>query len=119
MIFPQAMMPAIDMNTHKVLLESKSSLALSPNGHGGSLKALWTSGAIADMKQRGVEQISYTQVDNPIVRMVDPLFIGLHALDDAQMSSKMLPKSFAREKLGNFCLVQRQDHRHRILKPAR
>ncbi|MEO0515052.1 MAG: UDPGP type 1 family protein, partial [Planctomycetota bacterium] len=105
MIFPQAMMPAIDMATHQVLLETPSSLALSPNGHGGSLKALWTSGAIADMINRGVEQISYTQVDNPTVRMIDPLFIGLHALDEAQMSSKMLPKAFAKEKLGNFCLA--------------
>lgn len=105
MIFPQAMMPAIDMVSHQVLLETPSSLALSPNGHGGSLKALWTSGAIADMKKRGVEQISYTQVDNPTVRMIDPLFIGLHALDEAQMSSKMLPKAFAKEKLGNFCLA--------------
>ncbi|MEM9883174.1 MAG: UTP--glucose-1-phosphate uridylyltransferase [Planctomycetota bacterium] len=105
MLFPQAMMPAIDMATHRALLENPGSLALSPNGHGGSLKALWTSGAVADMKRRGVEQISYTQVDNPIVRMVDPRFLGLHALDDAQMSSKMLPKSFPKEKLGNFCVV--------------
>ena len=37
------------------------------------------SGAIDDMKQRGVEQISYTQVDNPLVKVIDPLFIGLHA----------------------------------------
>ena len=106
MIFPQAMMPAIDMASHKVLLKDKHALALSPNGHGGSLKALWTSGAIADMKKRGVEQISYTQVDNPIVRMLDPLFIGLHDLDGAQMSSKMLPKAFPKEKLGNFCMVK-------------
>lgn len=105
MIFPQAMMPAIEMNTGKVLLADKASLALSPNGHGGSLKALFTSGAIADMKKRGVEQIAYTQVDNPIVRMVDPLFLGLHALDKAQMSSKMLPKAFPKEKLGNLCVV--------------
>ena len=105
MIFPQAMMPAFDMTTGKVLMEDKATLALSPNGHGGSLKALWTSGAIADMQQRGVEQISYTQVDNPIVKVVDPLFIGLHAMDQAQMSSKMLPKREPLEKLGNFCLV--------------
>lgn len=104
-LFPQQMMPAIDMTTGKVLLESRGRIALSPNGHGGSLKALWTSGAIADMKQRGVEQISYTQVDNPIVRVVDPLFIGLHAMDGAQMSSKMLPKRDPFEKLGNFCLI--------------
>lgn len=104
-IFPQAMMPALDMVTGKVLLASPSSLALSPNGHGGSLKALYTSGAIADMTQRGIEQISYVQIDNPIVKVVDPLFIGLHALDGAQMSSKMLPKVAPKEKLGNFCKV--------------
>lgn len=105
MIFPQAMMPALDRHTGKVLLAAKDAIALSPNGHGGSLKALFTSGAIADMHKRGVTQISYTQVDNPIVRMVDPLFLGLHELDGAAMSSKMLPKAYAKEKLGNFCKV--------------
>jgi UDP-N-acetylglucosamine/UDP-N-acetylgalactosamine diphosphorylase len=106
--FPQAMMPAIGLagdNHGKVLLASKNSLALSPNGHGGSLKALHTSGAIDDMKSRGITQISYTQIDNPTVYVVDPLFIGLHALDDAQMSSKMLPKTGPKEKLGNFCMA--------------
>lgn len=105
MIFPQAMMPAVDMRSGKVLMEDKATIALSPNGHGGSLKALYTSGAIADMQKRGVEQISYIQVDNPIVKVIDPLFIGLHAMDRAQMSSKMLPKREPLEKLGNFCLV--------------
>jgi len=105
MIFPQAMMPAFDMTTGKALLADKGELALSPNGHGGSLKALYTSGAIADMKKRGVEQISYIQVDNPLVRVIDPLFIGLHAHDKAQMSSKMLPKREPLEKLGNICVV--------------
>ena len=105
MLFPQAMMPAIDAATNEVLLADKDSLALSPNGHGGSLKALYTSGAIEDMQRRGVEQISYIQVDNPIVRVVDPLFLGLHAMDGAQMSSKMLPKREPLEKLGNFCVI--------------
>ncbi|MAG16718.1 MAG: 2-alkenal reductase [Phycisphaerae bacterium] len=105
MLFPQAMMPAIDATTAKVLLTSRDGLALSPNGHGGALKALHTSGATADMRARGVEQISYTQVDNPLVKVVDPLFIGLHALDEAQMSSKMVSKAHPTEKLGNFCLV--------------
>ena len=104
-LFPQVMMPAFDKATGKVLLDATDSLALSPNGHGGSLKAIYTSGALDDMKQRGIEQISYVQIDNPIVRVIDPLFIGLHALDGAQMSSKMLPKAYPKEKLGNFCLV--------------
>ena len=81
--------------------------ALSPNGHGGSLKALYTSGATADMQERGIEHISYTQVDNPIVKMVDPQFLGLHAIDNCEMSSKMLPKAYPKEKLGNDPLVRK------------
>lgn len=107
MFFPQDQMPAIGYDG-KVLLQARDSLALSPNGHGGSLMALWKSGAIADMKKRGITQISYFQVDNPIVRCIDPMFIGLHDLDGAQMSSKMLPKAFPKEKLGNFCLIDGQ-----------
>ncbi len=105
MFFPQAMLPAIDITTGKVLLDSPMSLALSPNGHGGSLKALHTSGAIDDMKRHGIEQISYTQIDNPLVKVVDPLFLGLHAIDGCEMSSKMLPKAFPKEKLGNLCMA--------------
>ncbi|MEM9752077.1 MAG: UDPGP type 1 family protein [Planctomycetota bacterium] len=105
MLFPQAMMPAIDMATAKCLLAGPDELALSPNGHGGSLKALHTSGALADMDKRGIAHLSYVQVDNPLVQVVDPLFIGLHKLDGAQMSSKMLAKRDALEKVGNFALV--------------
>lgn len=103
--FPQGMMPAIDKHTHRVLMEDRANLALSPNGHGGSLKALHDSGALEEMRQRGIEQISYTQVDNPNVKMVDPVFLGLHALDEAEMSSKMVPKVDATERVGNFCLA--------------
>jgi UDP-N-acetylglucosamine/UDP-N-acetylgalactosamine diphosphorylase len=105
MFFPQAMMPAFDLATGQVLFESPTSLALSPDGHGGSLKALYRSDALSDMQRRGITQISYFQVDNPTVHAIDPLFIGLHALDGCQMSSKMVPKAYPREKLGNFCLV--------------
>lgn len=104
-MFPQAMMPAFDADSARALMADEANLALSPNGHGGSLKALHTSGAIADMTQRGIEQISYTQVDNPLVKVIDPLFIGLHALDKCEMSSKMVPKVAAKEKVGNFCLA--------------
>lgn len=104
MFFPQDQMPAVSFDG-KVLLESKASLALSPNGHGGSLMALHKSGAIADMARRGITQISYFQVDNPLVRCVDPRFIGLHDLENGQMSSKMLPKAYGKERLGNFCII--------------
>ncbi len=108
MFFPQGVMPSLEMSTGRILLNQKHELALNPDGHGGSLKALFTSGAIDDMERRGVEQISYTQIDNPLVRVIDPTFLGLHAFapdSSGQMSSKMVPKAHAGEKVGVLCRV--------------
>ena len=103
-LFPQGMIPSIGFDG-KLLLGEKHALALNPDGHGGSLTALAKSDALADMARRGVTQISYFQVDNPNVRCIDPLFIGLHVQDGAQMSSKMLRKASPKEKVGVFCVA--------------
>jgi UDP-N-acetylglucosamine/UDP-N-acetylgalactosamine diphosphorylase len=103
-IFQQGTMPNFAFDG-KILMADKATLATSPDGHGGSLKALADSGALADMKKRGIEYLSYWQVDNPLVYVLDPLFIGLHAADGAEMSSKALIKAGPLEKVGNFCLV--------------
>ena len=66
-------MPAFGMDG-KMLLAEKDSLALSADGHGGSLKAVARTGALDDMKKRGIKHLSYFQVDNPLVRVIDPLF---------------------------------------------
>jgi len=103
-IFQQGTLPNFAFDG-RILLADKGTIAASPDGHGGSLKALYDSGAISRMKERGVEYISYWQVDNPLVNIFDPLFIGLHVLEGSQMSSKALVKSHPTEKVGNFCLV--------------
>jgi len=103
-IFQQGTMPNFSFDG-RILLADKSHIACSPDGHGGSLKALYQSGATEDMKKRGIEQISYFQVDNPLINIFDPLFVGLHALDEAQMSSKALIKAGPKEKVGNFCFL--------------
>lgn len=108
MFFPQGVMPSLDLRTGKVLLAGKGEVATNPDGHGGSLKALHVSGALADMRRRGVDTISYFQVDNPIVNLLDPVFLGLHASapdSSAQMSSKMVSKASPEEKVGVFCMA--------------
>jgi len=103
-IFQQGTLPNFSA-TGKILLADKTNIACSPDGHGGSLRALYCSGALDDMKRRGVEFLSYWQVDNPLINIFDPLFIGLHVLEEAEMSSKALIKTGPKEKVGNFCLV--------------
>ena len=106
-LFEQGTMPSITFDG-KLILETPSSLALNPDGHGGAIRALHASGALEDMQARGVEHMSYFQVDNPMVRIADPVFLGLHALGDGssgEMSSKMVAKRDAAEKVGVFCEV--------------
>jgi len=105
-LFPQGTMPSVTFDG-KLILESKGALAVNPDGHGGALRAIHASGALEDMQARGIEQVSYFQVDNPLVRIADPVFLGLHAVAGAmssgEMSSKMVAKRDAAEKVGVFC----------------
>jgi len=103
-IFQQGTLPNF-ASDGRILLAEKDEIARSPDGHGGCIGALARTGALADMQARGIEYISYWQVDNPLVRLFDPLFIGLHALNGAEMSSKAVVKNGPKEKVGNFCLV--------------
>jgi UDP-N-acetylglucosamine/UDP-N-acetylgalactosamine diphosphorylase len=95
-------MPAVDF-AGRILLETRSSIALSPDGHGGSLRALERSGSLDLMAREGIDTLSYFQVDNPLVRCIDPAFIGWHVRRGSEMSSKMVTKAYAEEKVGHFC----------------
>lgn len=101
--FRQGRMPAVDL-AGKILLESKSTIAMSPDGHGGSMRALERSGALDVMASEGIDTLSYFQVDNPLVHCIDPTFIGWHRQRGSEMSSKMVPKAYPEEKLGHFCV---------------
>ena len=101
--FRQGRMPAVSYEG-KIMLETRASLALSPDGHGGSLRALHRSGALDLMQTEGVDTLSYFQVDNPLVRCVDAAFLGFHLGAGSEMSSKMVPKAYPEEKVGHFCL---------------
>ncbi|UCG17709.1 MAG: UDPGP type 1 family protein [Phycisphaerales bacterium] len=102
--FKQGVMPAIGRDG-KILLDDRHRVAMSPDGHGGTLRALACTGALRDMATRGIEAVSYFQVDNPLVTPVDPVFIGLHDLTGSEASSLAVPKADDLEKVGNFALV--------------
>jgi UDP-N-acetylglucosamine/UDP-N-acetylgalactosamine diphosphorylase len=110
--FQQGVAPSIDMKTGKVLLASNHEVATNPDGHGGCVRALHVSGSLADMQKRGIQQLCYFQVDNPLVRVIDPVFLGLHVGDgkagietSGEMSSKMVAKAGPDEKVGVFVLA--------------
>ena len=103
--FCQGTMPAVDLETGKLILQSKKELFLSPNGHGGTLTGLESSGLLGQLRQRGIRTIYYFQVDNPLVNLADLGFIGRHTHENAEVSSKVITKQSPAEKLGNFVLI--------------
>jgi UDP-N-acetylglucosamine/UDP-N-acetylgalactosamine diphosphorylase len=104
--FVQGQMPAVDRESGKVLLAEKGHVALSPDGHGGTLTALAAPGpdggpsCIDEMRSRGVRTLFYFQVDNPLVEIAAPAFLGYHRQAEADMSFKVIEKLAPDEKLG-------------------
>jgi UDP-N-acetylglucosamine/UDP-N-acetylgalactosamine diphosphorylase len=103
--FQQGTMPALDLATGKLLLESKGRLFLSPDGHGGTLTALADTGLLARLQDQGIRHLFYFQVDNPLVKVADPIFLGHHLAARAEVSSRVIAKNGPTDKLGNFVQV--------------
>ena len=103
LFFCQGLMPAVDFEG-KIILEKEGQIAMSPDGHGGIFKALHKNKLLQFLKDKNIEYISYFQVDNPLTDCIDPAFIGFHALNQSDMSSKMVTKKQPDEKVGHFCI---------------
>jgi UDP-N-acetylglucosamine/UDP-N-acetylgalactosamine diphosphorylase len=83
-----------------MILEAPDKLFAAPDGHGGILAALERRGMLADMKARQLTTLFYFQVDNPLVDIAAPVFVGLHLQRQAEMSLKVCAKRDADEGLG-------------------
>jgi UDP-N-acetylglucosamine/UDP-N-acetylgalactosamine diphosphorylase len=111
-LFVQGEMPAVDRESGRILLAERGGVALSPDGHGGTIRALDRSGALAEMTADGITTIFYLQVDNPLVAIGDAGFLGAHRRADAAMSSKVVRKTDPAEKVG---LVVVRDGRQEMI----
>ena len=108
---PRARCRPLTEHTGKVLLAAKDHVALSPDGHGGTLAALAAPGpdgapsCLEEMRQRGIQTLFYFQVDNPLVQIADPALLGLHRQAEAEMSFKVIERLSPDEKLGAVVTV--------------
>ncbi len=101
--FKQGEMPVVD-DQGRVLLASKDRLSMGPNGNGGCFLALSQSGALDDMRKRGVEYLFFYSVDNALVRVCDPRFTGFAMRAGLPAASKAVVKAGPQEKVGVLCL---------------
>ena len=105
--FTQGTWPALTPEG-EIILDAPSNIFAGPDGHGGTLSALKNSGALADMTKRKLTTLFYFQVDNPMVEVADPAFIGAHLQAKADYSLKLCKKRDPDEGLG--VVVNRGKH---------
>jgi UDP-N-acetylglucosamine/UDP-N-acetylgalactosamine diphosphorylase len=110
--FVQGQMPAVAQHSGRVLLAERGKIALSPDGHGGTLAALnapgpgGTPSCLDEMRTRGIRTLFYFQVDNPLVRIAEEGFLGLHRQAEADVSFKVIEKLAPDEKVGVVVTVE-------------
>ena len=98
--FQQASLPAIDDSSPEILLSEKGKISTSPDGHGGTLRALQKHGMFDVMNERGIEHLFYHQVDNPTAIVCDPVMLGLHEKYQSDLTTKVVAKATPEEKMG-------------------
>jgi UDP-N-acetylglucosamine/UDP-N-acetylgalactosamine diphosphorylase len=102
--FNQHMLPCLQPDG-KIINDSAGSIAFAPNGNGGMYHALRSSGALDDMARRGIEYVAQYCVDNPLIRVADPVFLGFMHETGSECAAKVVSKACSEEPVGVMCLA--------------
>jgi len=87
----------------KIILESKDKVKEGADGHGGIFEAMYKNGIVEDMSKKGIKWIFIGGIDNVLLKMVDPLFMGLAISKGVKLAGKSIVKANPEEKVGVFC----------------
>ena len=100
--FIQGELPMMDTEG-KILIGEDGLIKLAADGHGGIYEALVKNKMVEKMKQLGVEWVFIGGVDNCLVKMVDPVLMGIAIDKQVTVACKSVVKANPKEKVGVFC----------------
>ncbi len=100
--FEQGELPMVDTEG-KILIGEDGLVKEAADGHGGIYESLVKGGMTQKMRQLGVEWVFIGGVDNCLVKMVDPVLMGLAIDKEVTAAGKSVVKANPKEKVGVFC----------------
>ena len=100
--FIQGQLPMIDTEG-KILIGEDGLIKEAADGHGGVYESLVKSGMVDKMKELGIEWVFIGGVDNCLVKMVDPVLMGIAIDKNVTAAGKSVVKANPHEKVGAFC----------------
>ncbi|OVA05554.1 UTP--glucose-1-phosphate uridylyltransferase [Macleaya cordata] len=99
--FQQGTIPCVSKDG-RFVMETPYRVAKAPDGNGGVYSALKTSRLLEDMAMRGVRYLDCYGVDNALVRVADPTFLGYFIDKGVVAAAKVVRKAYPQEKVGVF-----------------
>lgn len=102
LFFKQGELPVVNEGG-KLLLDKEAHINEAADGHGGIFVSMRKNAVIYDMKARGIEWAFIGGVDNVLVKMVDPIFVGLCIEKKVLAGGKSVVKACPEEHVGVFC----------------
>lgn len=99
--FQQGTIPCVSKDG-RIIMESPYKVAKAPDGNGGLYSALKYSRLLEDMATRGVKYLDCYGVDNALVRVADPTFLGYFIDKGVAAAAKVVRKAYPQEKVGVF-----------------
>ena len=100
--FTQGELPLIDTNG-KVILDKDKRIKEAADGNGGLYEAVSKSGVLHELKEKKIEWIFVSGIDNILSNFVDPILVGLTIEENHKLASKSVAKAYPKEKVGVFC----------------
>ncbi len=101
-LFQQGELPLLSLDG-KLLMGKDMKIKEASDGNGGVFSSLRSTGALADMKERGIEWVFIGGVDNVLAKLVDSTLLGMTIYKGLQIGSKSVVKANPHEKVGVFC----------------
>ena len=100
--FEQGELPMMDTEG-KILIGEDGLIKLAADGHGGIYESLVKSKMTNKMRELGIEWVFIGGVDNCLVKMVDPVLMGIAIDKGVTVACKSVVKANPHEKVGVFC----------------